>query len=223
MEVVFEDIVGGRHPDGISYSSATYRFTGWQHPVTDMNMRNADDITHRPGYESVVVDRTLPKPWGNYNWQRGLTLPWVIPTGHFCLTTKEGIRRYLAHRPDSSEIQPRTLLPGERCTHVQPVLDYIIDNGRFDRCQTLNWKKVPNPYSVEDPRDTPEIFYWGCGYLASLTIIVEEDATSDEATSTDGSETEVADSDTAATDSEEDESPITVKKVLFGATDIRFR
>ena len=103
------------------------------------------------------------------------------------------------------------------------VRDYIIDNGRFDRCQTLNWKKVPNPHSAVDPRDTPEVYYWGCGFLESLTIVVEEDATSDEVTSTDGSEPEVAESDTAATDSEEEETPIKVKKVLFAATDIRFR
>ena len=97
---------------------------------------------------------------------------------------------------------------------------YCIDNGRFDRCQSLNWRKVPNPHSEVDPRGDPEVYYWCCGYLKSLTVVVEKDATSDEVTSSDGSESEGAESDAAATDSEEDETPIKVK-VTFA--DIRFR
>ena len=222
VEVVYEDMEGGRHPDGISYTSANYRYMGWKHPVTDMIMRNADDPSLRPGYECTQLDRNLPMPRGDFNWQRGLTHCWVVPRGHFVLSNREGVRRYLEHRQNSSELQPRTLLPGERCTHVQPVRDYCIDNGRFDRCQTLNWRKVPNPHSAVDPRDDPEVYYWGCGFLESLTVVVEEDATSDEVTSTDSSESEGAESDAAATDSEEDETPIKVK-VIFAATDIRFR
>ena len=190
--------------------------------MTDMNMRDADDITHRPGYESVVLDRTLPKPWGDYNWQRGLTHCWVIPRGHFVITNPVGERRYMQHRQLESELQPRTLLPGERCTHVQPVLDHCIDHGRFDRGQTLTWRKVPNPHSAVDPRADAEVYYWGLGFLASLTVVVEEDATTDDETSSDDSESQVADSDATATGSEEDEAPIKVK-AIFTTTDIRYR
>ena len=222
VEVVYEDMEGGRLPDEISYTSANLRYKGWKHPVTDMNMRDASDPSLRPGYECTQVNRDLPRPRGDFNWQRGLTHCWVVPRGHFVISNREGVRRYLEHRQNNSELQPRSLLPGERCTHVQPVRDYCIDSGRFDRCQSLNWRKVPNPHSEVDPRGDPEVYYWGCGYLKSLTVVVEEDATSDEVTSSDGSESEGAESDAAATDSEEDETPIKVK-VIFTSTDIRYR
>ena len=128
----------------------------------------------------------------------------------------------MEHWQLDSELQPRSLLPGERCTHVQPVLDHCIDSGRFDRCQTLTWRKVPNPHSAVDPRGDPEVYYWGFGFLSSLTVVVEEDATSDDETSSDDSESEVAESDATATGSEEDEAPIKVK-AIFTTTDIRYR
>ena len=222
VEVVYEDMEGGRLPDEISYTSANLRYKGWKHPVTDMNMRDANDPSLRPGYECTQVNRDLPRPRGDFNWQWGLTHCWVVPRGHFVISNREGVRRYLEHRQNNSELQPRSLLPGERCTHVQPVRDHCIDSGRFDRCQSLNWRKVPNPHSEVDPRGDPEVYYWGCGYLKSLTVVVEEDATSDEVTSSDGSESGGAESDAAATDSEEDEAPIKVK-AIFTTTDIRYR
>ena len=85
----------------------------------------------------------------------------------------------MEHGQLNSELQPRSLLPGERCTHVQPILDHCIDSGRFDHCQTLTWRKLPNPHSAVDPRADAEVYYWGFGFLSSLTVVVEEDATTD--------------------------------------------
>ena len=83
-------------------------------------------------------------------------------------------------------------------------------------------RKDPNPHSVVDPRGPTEVYYWGFGFLASLTVVVEEDVTSDDETSSDESESEGTDSDATATGSEEDEAPIVVK-AIFTCTDIRFR
>ena len=221
-EVVYEDMEGRRVPDGISYTSANLRYTGWKHPVTDMVNRDVNDPKLRPNYENVRVNRAEPRPSGDFNWQLGLTYCWVVPRGHFVISNREGKRRYMAHRQLNSELQPRTLRSGERCTHVQPVRDHCIDSGRFDRCQSLTMRKDPNPHSVVDPRGPTEVYYWGFGFLASLTVVVEEDVTSDEETSSDESESDRTESDATATGSEEDEAPIQVK-AIFTSTDIRFR
>ena len=51
-------------------------------------------------------------------------------------------------------------------------------------------RKDPNPHSVVDRRGDPEVYYWGFGFLASLTVVVEEDVTSDKETSSDESESD---------------------------------
>ena len=69
-------------------------------------------------------------------------------------------------------------------------------------------------------RGPSEVYYWGLGYLASLTEVVEEDVTSDDDTSSDESDSEEAESD--ATTTGDDEAPIAVK-AIFTCTDIRYR
>ena len=117
-----------------------------------------------------------------------------------------------------SELQPRVLHSWERCTHINPVRDPIMDSGRFDHCPSLTMRENSN---VVDPRGPTEVYYWGFGYLSSLTVVVEEDVTSDDETSSDESESEETDSDVTAT-SEDDEAPIAVK-AIFTCTNIRYR
>ena len=65
-----------------------------------------------------------------------------------------------------------------------------------------------------------KVYYWGLGYLSSLTEVVEEDVTTEDDTSSDKSNSEGAESDTATTG--DDEGTVAVKPV-FSCTDIRYR
>ena len=67
VEVVYEDMEGRRVSDEISYTSANLRYTGWQHPVTDMVNRDANDPRLRPSYEGIIVNRDVPRPGGDFN------------------------------------------------------------------------------------------------------------------------------------------------------------
>ena len=71
-----------------------------------------------------------------------------------------------------------------------------------------------------DPRGPSEVYYWGLGYLASLTEVVEEDVTTEDDTSSDESNSEGAETEAATTS--DDEEPIAVKGI-FTCTDIRYR
>ena len=208
---------GERVPDGILYTSANLRYPGWKHPVTDMINRDVGPQS-RPDYEDILVDRTVLRPRGDENWQKGLTFCWVVPRGHWVISNEDGLGNYLAHRQVDSELQPRVLHSWERCTHINPVRDPIMDSGRFDHCPSLSMRENSN---VVDPRGPSEVYYWGFGYLSSLTVVVEEDVTSDDETSSDESESEETDSDVTAT-GEDDEAPIAVK-AIFTCTDIRYR
>ena len=205
-----------RVPDGILYYSANLRYPGWKHPVTDMQNRDVGPES-RPDYQDITVDRTVLRPRGDENWQKGLTFCWVIPRGHWVISSEDGLGNYLALRQVDSELQPRVLRSWERCTHINPVRDPIMDRGRFDNCPSLNMREHSN---VVDPRGPSEVYYWGLGYLSSLTEVVEEDVTSDDDTSSDESDSEEAESD--ATTTGDDEAPIAVK-AIFTCTDIRYR
>ena len=207
-----------RVPDGILYTSANLRYPGWKHPVTDLINRDVSNPQLRPSYEHIQVDRTALRPRGDENWQQGLTYCWVVPRGHWVISNEDGLGRYLAHRQLDSELQPRILHSWDRCTHINPVRNPIMDSGRFDHCPSLIMRENS---SVVDPRGPSEVYYWGFGYLSSLTVVVEEDVTSDDETSSDESESEETDSDVTAT-SEDDEAPIAVK-AIFTCTDIRYR
>ena len=207
-----------RVPDGILYSSANLRYPGWKHPVTDMENRDVGPES-RPDYSHVPVDRTVLRPRGDENWQRGLTLCWVIPRGHWVISSECGLSNYMALRQVDSELQPRVLRSGERCTHINPQRDPMLDRGRFDTCPSLR-VNLREHSDVVDPRGPSEVYYWGLGYLASLTEVVEEDVTSDDDTSSDESDSEEAESD--ATTTGDDEAPIAVK-AIFTCTDIRYR
>ena len=61
-----------RYPDGINYSCAAIRYPGWSIPVTNMTERDPD-IFPRQGYEGLRVDRRVPRPVGDQNFQPGLT------------------------------------------------------------------------------------------------------------------------------------------------------
>ena len=204
-----------RVPDGILYTSANLRYRGFKHPVTDMVLRDVGPIS-RPDYRHINPDRTVLKPRGDYNWQRGLTFCWVIPRGHWVATSKSGLGNWLACRQEEQELQPRVLSASQRCTHICPQLDPMLDRGRFDPCLTLG----VNLSEHSDPRGPTEVHYWGLGYLSNLTEVVEEDVTTEDDTSSDESNSEGAESDTATTG--DDEEKIAVKAV-FTCTDIRYR
>ena len=124
----------------------------------------------------------------------------------------------MACRQEERELQPRVLSSGQRCTHICPQRDPMLDRGRFDTCLTLRVNL--NEHSVVDPRGPSEVYNWGLGYLSSLTEVVEEDVTTEDDTSSDESNSEGAESDAATTS--DDEGPITVKAV-FSCTNIRYR
>ena len=71
-----------------------------------------------------------------------------------------------------------------------------------------------------DPREPSEVYYWGLGYLASLTEVVEEEVTTEDDSSSDESNSEGAKSDAAATSDEEEAIAV---KAIFTCTDIRYR
>ena len=204
-----------RVPDGILYTSANLRYRGWKHPVTDMVHRDVGPVS-RPDYTHLNPDRTVPKPRGDYNWQRGLTLCWVIPRGHWVATTASGLGNWLASRQVKKELQPRVLKATERCTHQCPQLDPMLDRGRFGTCLTLS----VNLSEHSDPRGPTEVHYWGLGYLSNLTEVVEEDVTTEDDTSSDESNSGGAETDTSATGDEEEK---VVVKPVFTCTDIRYR
>ena len=100
----------------------------------------------------------------------------------------------------------------QRCTHLCPQLDPMLDRGRFDPCLTLG----VNLSEHSDPRGPTEVHYWGLGYLSNLTEVVEEDVTTEDDTYSD----ESAETNTATTGDEEEK---VVVKPVFTCTVIRYR
>ena len=191
-----------RVPDGILYTSAHMRYRGWSLPVTHMSLKDCDSIP-QPGYEHLKLNRSIPRPLGNLNWQRGLTFEWVIPRGHWVASYGSGIANWLSSRQTDQELQPKVLAPNQRCTHEFPQVDTHVDGGRFDLCRSVSVNLVEHL----DPREPLEVHYWGLGYLSSLTEVDESDSV-------------VTDTETAS--SGEDEDTVVVK-LIFTCTDIRYR
>ena len=162
------------------------------------------------------MDRAIPRPVGNLNWQRGLTYEWLIPTGHWVASYGSGVANWLRCRHTSLEVQPRVLASNQRCTHECPQVDTHVDRGRFDPWQNVS----VNLTEHSDPREPIEVHYWGLGYLSSLTEVVEEDVTTEDETSSDESDSMVTEPET--TSSGEDEDKVVVKPI-FTCTDIRYR
>ena len=102
-----------RSPDGINYTCAAIRYPGSRIPVTHMSERDSD-IFPRQGYVGLWVDRRVPRPVGDENFQRGLTFKWLLPTGHWVAVSDGGLDNWLRCSFSTDEVQPRVLGSNQR-------------------------------------------------------------------------------------------------------------
>ena len=220
VEVTFDALDLAHHtqarvPDGINYTTAFLRYPGHKVPITCMSRRNPND-PHQ-GFEGLQVDGESTRPQGDENFQRGLTLEWIIPRGHWVAVGDNGLANWLRCGFSERELQAKVLSPDMRCSHECPQLDTLIDRGRFkDNCENQGVQRGEHV----DPREQTDDIHWGLGFLNNLTEVVAEDVTAEEETSSDDSSTEVTEPLTTSSDEDVGE----VKHVyIFSCTDIRYR
>ena len=98
MEVTLEALdlayhTQARMPDGIDYTTAALRYRGHVVSVLCLSRRNTSGTDQ--GYQGLEVDRESIRPVGDENFQRGLTLEWIIPRGHWVTVGDDSLANWL--------------------------------------------------------------------------------------------------------------------------------